>query len=261
MNKGMSLIEVTIGMSLFAILMVLVIETTLSIRDFSANYEENITLEEEGRRIIRQVTADFSNSARLNIFPTLSPGISATTYGNSVPVEFLRLRSNGPDLSQVGIAAFDFKTPTSRMIEWKTPSSTVSGLVINKDYGDGINTDPLASQVWEPIAGLRDNALSFSQNKTLSFLRRYRYKVTLDNNSIGRGVLKREFSDTAGVTWDLDTSIGELGRHIHWFIIQVDPPATGQRVRLFLELRGPEKLSGNRAVRQFSAVIAMRSMP
>ena len=262
-NKGMSLLEVTIGMALFSILMVLVIETTLSIRDFSANYEENIDLEEEGRRIINQVTADFSNSAWFNdgtnVFPFASSGISEITYGNSV--QFLRLRSNGSDRSQVGIASFDFKTPSSRMSEWKTPSSIVPGLVVDENYSLLNGTGPLVSQVWEPIARRRGFPADFIQNKQLSNLRIYQYIVgSPPNNSLGRGVLKRKWSDT-GVngTFNDDESIGELGRHIHWFIIQPDPGT--QRIRLFLELRGPEQQSGKAvAVRRFSTIITMRSM-
>ena len=266
MNKGMSLLEVTIGMSLFSILMVLVIETTLSIRDFSANYEESIELEEEGRRIIKQVTADFSNSAWYNgaDFPKATPTISG--YGNSV--KFLRLRSNGSDTSQVGIAPFDFKTRTSRMSEWKTPSSTVPGLVVNGGVNGGmvlnsIPPRPLPLEIsptWEPILSKRGTPLDIDGNKLLSNLRQYQYVVESPaNNSIGRGVLKRKYSDDVGVTWHDDTSIGDLGRHIHWFIIQPDP--TTQRVRLFLELRGPEQQSGKAvSVRSFSTIIAMRSI-
>jgi prepilin-type N-terminal cleavage/methylation domain-containing protein len=269
MNKGMSLLEVTIGMALFSILMVLVIETTLSIRDFSANYEESIELEEEGRRIIKQVTADFSNSAWYNnggdVFPDATRTISALTYGNSV--KFLRIRSNGSDTLQVGIAPFDFNTRTSRMSEWKTPSSTVPGLVVNEGYVPDSNPPiplPLqVSQTWEPKAGSRSEPLSFDENNSLSNLRVYRYWVDPANNSIGRGVLKRQYTDTYSTTGDSgfqdDDSLGDLGRHIHWFIIQ--PDQNTQRVRLFLELRGPEQQSGKAvAVRRFSTIIAMRSM-
>jgi len=261
MNKGMSLLEVTIGMALFSILMVLVVETTVSIRDFSANYEEMTDLEEEGRRIIKQVTTDFSNSAWYNnagnTFP-VATDISQETYGNTV--RFLRLRSNGSDLSQTGIAPVDFKTPISLMSEWKDPKNTVPGLVVNPVFELYTNNVVLLSQVWEPIERLRATPLPFGENKSLANLRIYEYRVESSaNDSLGRGVLKRRYSEDEGVTWNDDASIGDLGRHIYWFIIQ--PDLRTQQVRLFLELRGPDQQVGKTvAVRRFSVTIAMRSV-
>jgi hypothetical protein len=136
------------------------------------------------------------------------------------------------------------------------------GLIVNKDYTENsIPPTQLVSPVWEPIGSKREDSLDFIQNSELSNLRIYRYKVypPPSNTAIGRGVLLREYSENSGVTWEPDAGIGELGRHIHWFIVE---PFTGTKtVRLFLELRGPDKKQGKAvAVRRFSTTIVMRSM-
>jgi prepilin-type N-terminal cleavage/methylation domain-containing protein len=254
-RHGLSLVEMMIALALFTALMVAVVETAISVRGFSGQHEDIIDLEQEGRTILNQVTADLSNSGWFNNGSVTYPNITAVsdlTFGNEV--RFLRIRAVAPGSTELGIAHLDFSVPISRMEEWKTPLNAVTGLVADEEF---VNNGPtrLVTPVWEPISSRISDPLSYAENSDPTLLRAYRYRVIPSPS--GRGTLRREFREGTTGTWQQDTSLGDLGQHIFSFVVAYQPGS--QRVRISLELRRdvPER---GRAIRRFEGVAAMRSV-
>lgn len=254
---ALSLLEMMIALALFTTLMVVVVETAISVRGFSGQHEDIIDLEQEGRTILNQVTTDLSNSGWFSYnngsvaYPAIT-AVSDVTFGNEV--RFLRIRAVAPGSADLGIAHLDFSAPVSRMEEWKTPLNTVTGLVADEDF---VNNGPtrLVTPVWEPISSRLSDPLSYDENSNPTLLRAYRYRVIPSTS--GRGTLRREFRDGTTGMWQHDTSLGDLGQHIFSFVVAYQPGS--QRVRISLELRRDVPDRG-RAIRRFEAVAAMRSV-
>lgn len=250
-----------IAVVLFATLMIAVVETAVSVRGFSGQHEDLIDLEQEGRKILNQVTTDLSNSGWFNnggvIYPTITPVPVPPDVGFGNEVHFLRLRAVAPGSSDLGIAHLDFTAPVSRMDEWKTPRNTVTGLVADENFQNNGPTR-LVTPVWEPIASeiaLEDRgALSYADNNDPTKLRTYCYRVI--PAPTGRGTLRRYYREGTTGTWQHDTSLGDLGQHIYSFVVE---QPRDQRVRITLELRRDVPDRG-RAIRRFEAVAAMRSV-
>src|ERR1043165_3685350 len=93
-RTAMSLLEVVVAMTLFATLMVALIETAVNVKGVTEQDEELLELEREGPAIIATVSEDLGNSGWFDNGVVRLPAVTTplpTTFGNSV--RFLRIRS------------------------------------------------------------------------------------------------------------------------------------------------------------------------
>jgi prepilin-type N-terminal cleavage/methylation domain-containing protein len=261
-RHAFSLMEVIIAIALFATLLVGVLETALSVRQFTDQHEALLDLEQEGRLILSQITSDLSNSGWLKtdpgqvvlypvIFPPLVNGlpvVDPVLFGNRV--EFLRINSaNGV----AGSDWIDFSTPTTPMDRWETPNNAIPELVSDPDYTTQVGRR-LVTPAWETTSAYSTQQLSYVNNQDVSKLRIYVFQV--DPSPSGRGTLHRYYREGAGGALIRDPRLGDLGSHI--FSLLVRPVNGTQRLQIMLELRNdvPGKA---RAIRTFIANVAMRS--
>ena len=258
-RTAMSLLEVVIAMTLFAALMVALIETAVSVKGVTEQHEELLELEREGRTIIARVSEDLGNSGWFDNGVVRLPAIvpppplpaPPNSFGN--PVRFLRIRSVPATQNSVGISRFDFSAPVTAMQDWKTPTTVIPGLVADGAF-DNNGSGRLVMPVWEPRGDLLDGQLDFDANRNPNNLRIYLYNV--EPTTSGRGTLRRYIAEGNAAPYVRDADFGDLGSHIYHFDVILTQGT--QRVRLSLELR--KDIPGKpRAVRRFDAVIAMRS--
>jgi prepilin-type N-terminal cleavage/methylation domain-containing protein len=256
---GFTLLEVIIAVALFSTLLVAVIETSIGILNYTDQHQRLLELEEEGRQILKQMSADLSNSGPYvepgNLSYPLATPINKNTnpYGNSI--RFLRINSTSSSADN-GVELFNFSDPITTMSKWATPSNTIKGLVVNPNYS--LNAGELVSPIWEKNSTFQNQASSSSipywtANRNLSNLRIYSYEVVPLPN-LAYGTLQRKYSVDGGITYQKDTSIPDLGRgHVYSFVIE--PAAQG--VRLHLELISQNARSSGEVRRTFDSVITM----
>lgn len=280
MRAALTLLEVVIGLALFATVMVAVIESTAAVRSYAVMHERTDDLESEGRTILRQLSADLSNAAwyfdrsdpTVAAVPLLPRVVRAADPAASLGDElvFLKLRTernvnNNPAVLQVEHVNLSGAAPR-RMADYAT-APVVYSLVLNEGFVDN-GSMPFVSTVWESYEG----GLTHAENQDRTRLRHYRYAV-VPNPQTGRGELRRFYCNGLPVdeggseAWVSDNDQA-WGRHIASlrFDTFVTTAGTGQRrlspnqIRVHLELRHDGQDGRASARRVFQATIALRSI-
>lgn len=281
-RHGLTLLEVIIGMALFATMLVVVTESAMSVRSYATMHERTDDLEDEGRTILRQLSADLSNAAwfyekpspteqAVPVYPrVVQPADPAASFGNELV--FLKLRTernsdNTPDKLQVEhVNLSSTNNPTKRMSQYSTAPAVFS-LVLNDAFIDN-GSMTFVSAVWEASG----TGLTYDQNQLRQNLRHYRYAVEPHPVS-GRGELRRFYvngkppEDGGTDPWVREESQA-WGRHVDYLTIDtaLTTVASGQRrlspnqIRIKLELLADAKDGVAPVRRTFYTTIALRSI-
>jgi prepilin-type N-terminal cleavage/methylation domain-containing protein len=265
LRSAFTLLELIIALAIFAVVMAMVIETSTSISSYAHQHDDLLTLEEEGRMIMRQVTWDLSQTTwgpeTATSYPVVnraSRPIPSGSYGDEI--QFLRVRSVMNIAQANGFEPIIFSNANfTPFREWKTPKSSIPGLVLNLDYAPYVDEEPLVGVVFEP-ANLTDT-VDYESNRLTTNLAIYRYKP-FANPITGQATLRREKSINNGITWG---SRQDFGQHVYQFEVAeiTDPSERPQQLTVTLLLRhyGKNRISSASPFleRKFESVITMRS--
>jgi prepilin-type N-terminal cleavage/methylation domain-containing protein len=238
MRRGFSLIEVTIALAVFSVLLLAMMQSMVSISGFVAQEEGLGDVATMGRQAINQITNDIGNTAwfyqynQANhqfanpltpLYPIVTKGpvvtlpSGATTELDSI--EFIKIRTStnvaaSPYAEHYStLPFFSNTTPPSVWtldrynVTGATPATTSSVatstplLVVNPNYPQAPGSfDILVSHVWES----GNAGYSFDQNMDPTMLRHTRLEVI--TNSGGVQQLVRSYYDGNGSTLPADVN-------------------------------------------------------
>ncbi len=280
--RGLTLLEITIGMALFATMIVVVTESATSVRSYAIMNERTDDLEAEGRTILRQLSSDLSNAAwfyekpspeeqAVPLYPkVIRPEDPTTSLGDELM--FLKLRTernidDSPENLQVEHINLGNAKATAKQMSQYATAPAVFSLVLNDSFVDNGNMTFVAA-VWES----NEAGLNFDKNQQREHLRHYRYSVVPHPVS-GRGELRRSYvngkplEDGGTSPWIMEET-QRWGRHIAYLTVDtaLTTVGTGQRrlspnqIRIKLELRNEAEGDVAQVRRTFHATIALRSI-
>jgi type II secretory pathway pseudopilin PulG len=250
-RRAFSLLEVVVSLGIFAALMVGITEALIATRNFAGEDEIRNDLELEGLRLVREMSADFGNSAWfLNppspSFPNepepavstpqtypnvgkgpVATGLGTTAWGDQIDFVKLRLKDgiwNSPNALRNASTSARFNMSTTDAVGMQDifGAPTLISLVSNPDWLPGApKTTPFVWPVFESAVA----PLTYAENASFATAGRsprlYRYILRAQPN--GRnGRLVRQYSNGPGPNYG---AIPEYPTHIE--DVQggtVDPP-------------------------------------
>jgi prepilin-type N-terminal cleavage/methylation domain-containing protein len=282
-RQGLSLLEVVIAISLFSLVMVAVLQATISTTNYADFDTARSNQQADTIRLQNRILNDFANAAwfyqfdflamKLAVDPATNRRIPLFPAINSdgTTIEFIKLRSSLKTDSNPANERYtytNFRSNASRPVDFNryVDAFPTPFMVVNKDYV----ADPqwFVAPVWES-----DRAgLTFSENLDPDNLRHYLYVV--EPNSRGTKSLVRKYRN--GFT-DASTGSPSAWAHDEVLIDEVkevrfevfDPDKTNQtltenQVRFIIVLehegQGMTANTGAKILRRIDFTAAMRSI-
>lgn len=267
LRGGMTLLEVSIAVTLFATLMVGVMQASISTTTYATVESTNTSVEVASVFLRNQIINDFANSA---IFLAYDPVTMADTETQLYPaftgtssVEFLKVRSSPT------IAASPAQEHALHLnLAAAVPTNNAQNSIAMSDYfnappvpfliyNSAYASDPsmFVAPVWESSR----SGLTFAQNRDPSYLRHYRY-IVLTNATTGLSNLLRQYSQgatSAATQWTLDAVLAENVSNF-----SVSQSATNaKQILISLDITGVSALDPSlQAKRHIDITAAMRSL-
>jgi prepilin-type N-terminal cleavage/methylation domain-containing protein len=260
---GFTLIELTVALAIFSILLAGLLEIGMSLRTY-ADYDAIANdLEFEGKRVLAEISSDLSNSGRLyangaTIYPILyKTPIDADS--NWDELEFLRLRTERTISStprQLHVQNVNFNDSAQRPVPFSKywEGKPINSLILDPGATVGADLAQIAAPVWET----NQSGLDYAANGNPSNARVFRYDL-VDDQRTGRKLLTRKYKNPGDSEWSLDK---ELGANIDSFTVDLAesmPSLNLNQVRVSITLIRGEVSTGTRYRRVVETTIALRS--
>jgi hypothetical protein len=262
-RAGFTLLELSIATCVFVVLLAGLLQVAISLREFVDYDSVAHDLDLEGKRLLKEISNDLSNSARMYVggltkYPVLykTPVDAKTNWDE---LEFVRLRTERTISAiprQRSFATVNFgddnpPIPFSRYVEAKP----VNSLVLDPDATLGAELDQIADVAWETDK----SGLNFEANANPENVRVFRYELE-DDLQTGRKKLYRKYKNPGDTEWSIDM---ELAANIVSFTVDMAesmPSLAANEVHISISFQRSGSASDTKMARSFEGTIALRNL-
>jgi type II secretory pathway pseudopilin PulG len=268
LNAGSTLVELLMGMAVLSIALGITLESMVYVSNFAGLHARQGDLDEQCRKISRQMHQDLANTAWFvgenpltnqveRLFPQVVDGGPDQLADELV---FLRLRTErtaGATASDSQVEPVNFLTEPPVPMKRYAEAAGVRSLILNPAWVPGNAQSLFATTTWESSAP----TIAFEHARDASMLRHYRYIVRPDLTVTGRGILFRETRDGDAAAWITDERIADNLVSITFATNREIPWLNANQLMVSISLQADDLRTGQaRAQRNLQMVIAMRSL-